>query len=198
MHYRAILQGLTVLTVSSRLTKDPKVSVLVIEAGGDKHTDPRVNDVRTYGLAFYSELDWNIISTLVPRQNDTGLLLVVGRMLGGSGSLDHASWTKGPSSQYDLLPMLTGGDSWAWESFNNYMFKAEHFNLPDAQDTAIGAQYHPGYHGFEGPIDVSLQTAFSIRLRKRHFKLHRRSGRVGRSTMMLRTAWRMVLPLSQA
>ncbi|KAI7060023.1 hypothetical protein KC352_g43819, partial [Hortaea werneckii] len=88
--------GLTGLTVASRLSEDPDISVLVIEAGYDNHNDPRVYDVRTYGEAFESELDWNITSTPVPWQNDTGLLLVAGRTLGGSGSINGASWTKGP------------------------------------------------------------------------------------------------------
>lgn len=100
--------GLTGLVVASRLSEDPEISVLVIENGNDDHEDPRVNDVRTYGAAFESELDFNLTSTPVPWQNDNGLLLVAGRTLGGSGSINGASWTKGDKTQYDLLPVLTG------------------------------------------------------------------------------------------
>lgn len=88
--------GLTGLTVASKLTEDRKISVLVIEAGQDYHEDPRVNDVRTYGQAFNSELDWNITSTPVAWQDGAELPLIAGKMLGGSGSLNGASWTKGP------------------------------------------------------------------------------------------------------
>ncbi|KAK5688442.1 hypothetical protein LTS10_000420 [Elasticomyces elasticus] len=77
--------GLTGLTVASRLSEDPDIHVLVIEAGGDDHNDPRVYDVRTYGQAFDTHLDWNITSTPVPWQNNTRLDLVAGRTLGGSG-----------------------------------------------------------------------------------------------------------------
>ncbi|KAK4555824.1 hypothetical protein LTR86_007044 [Recurvomyces mirabilis] len=148
--------GLTGLTVASKLTEDPNISVLVIEAGEDRHEDPRINDVRTYGHAFQTELDWNITSTPVVWQNNTGLPLVAGRMLGGSGSLNGASWTKGPSSQYDLLPMLIGDDSWKWENFNQYMLEAEHFNRPDADDSSKGADHTPQSHGQEGEVEVSF------------------------------------------
>jgi choline dehydrogenase len=79
--------GLTGLTVASRLTEDPNISVAVIEAGEDKHLDPRVYDVRTYGEAFGTELDTNLTSTPVVWQNNTNLQLVAGHMLGGSDSL---------------------------------------------------------------------------------------------------------------
>ncbi|KAI7284120.1 GMC oxidoreductase [Hortaea werneckii] len=148
--------GLTGLTVASRLSEDPNIAVLVIEAGYDNHNDPRVYDVRTYGEAFESELDWNITSTPVPWQNGTGLLLVAGRTLGGSGSINGASWTKGPASQYDVLPLLTGDDSWGWDGLNEYMLIAENFSLPEPREIASGARYDPAYHGQGGPVEVSF------------------------------------------
>lgn len=150
--------GLTGLTVASRLSEDPDISVLVIEAGYDNHADPLVNDVRTYGQAFGSELDHGIRSTPVPWQDDPdGLLLVAGKTLGGSGSLNGASWTKGAASQYDLLPMLTGDPSWGWEEFNEHMLKAEHFIPPSVNQTVgRGAHFSSGFHGYEGPIEVAF------------------------------------------
>ncbi|KAK4543882.1 hypothetical protein LTR36_004656 [Oleoguttula mirabilis] len=139
-----------------RLTEDANITVLVIEAGYDNHADPRVNDVRTYGQAFGSELDWNLTSTPISWQNGSVLPLVAGRTLGGSGSINGASWTKGASSQYDLLPLLTGDDSWGWESFNQYMLLAEHFNPPGEDEIARGAQFDPDSHGENGPVQVSF------------------------------------------
>lgn len=94
--------GLTGLSVASRLTEDPSITVLVIEAGQDNHLDQRVYDVRTYGAAFGSELDHNLTSTPVASQNGSRLQLVAGHTLGGSGSINGASWTKGASSQVRL------------------------------------------------------------------------------------------------
>lgn len=150
--------GLTGLVVASRLSEDPDISVLVIENGQDDHEDPRVNDVRTYGEAFESELDYNLTSTPVPWQNDTGLLLVAGRTLGGSGSLNGASWTKGDKTQYDLLPVLTGDDSWSFDALNEIMLDIEDFHEPTEEQVAKGAQYADEFHGRDGVVQVSFPS----------------------------------------
>ena len=148
--------GLTGLVVASRLSEDPKISVLVIENGNDDHEDPRVNDVRTYGEAFESELDFNLTSTPVPWQNDTGLLLVAGRTLGGSGSINGASWTKGDKTQYDLLPALTGDDSWSFDALNEIMLSIEDFHEPTEEHIAKGADFKSEFHGRDGMVQVSF------------------------------------------
>jgi choline dehydrogenase len=148
--------GLTGLVVASRLSEDPEISVLVIENGNDDHDDPRVNDVRTYGAAFESELDFNLTSTPVPWQNDTGLLLVAGKTLGGSGSINGASWTKGDKTQYDLLPVLTGDDSWSFDALNEIMLSIEDFHEPTGEHIAKGANFTSEFHGQDGMVQVSF------------------------------------------
>jgi choline dehydrogenase len=148
--------GLTGLVVASRLSEDPSISVLVIEGGGDDHEDPRVNDVRTYGEAFGSDLDYNLTSTPVPWQNNTGLALVAGKTLGGSGSINGASWTKGDKTQYDLLPILTGDDSWSFDALNKIMLDIEEFHGPTPEQVAKGAQYEEEFHGRDGIVQVSF------------------------------------------
>lgn len=148
--------GLTGLVVASRLSEDPNISVLVIEGGNDDHEDPRVNDVRTYGEAFASELDYNLTSTPVPWQNNTGLPLVAGKTLGGSGSINGASWTKGDKTQYDLLPILTGDDSWSFDALNEIMLDIEDFQEPTEEHVLKGAQYVEKFHGRNGSVQVSF------------------------------------------
>lgn len=90
-------------------------------------------------------------------QNGSTLNLVAGKMLGGSDSLNGASWTKGAKSQYDLLPALTGDDSWGWDGFNEYMLKAEHFHAPtEDQRDDKGAYFDSYSHGYSGPVQVSF------------------------------------------
>lgn len=154
--------GLTGLAVASRLTEDPNISVLVLEAGNDDHNDPRIYDVRTYSEAFETDLDYNMTSTPIPWRNNETLPMAAGKTLGGSGSINGASWTKGPKTQYDLLPYLTGDNSWGFDVFNSKMLDAEHFNPPSPELKAKGAMYDLDFHGNNGNVQVSFaQGMFS-------------------------------------
>lgn len=148
--------GLTGLTVASRLSENPTIRVLVIEGGKDNHNDPRVYDVRTYGQAFESDLDYNMTSTNISWRNGTKLPMAAGNTLGGSGSINGASWTKGPKTQYDLLPLLTGDESWGWDGLNQFMLGAEHFYAPLNELKSKGADYDGHEHGFSSPVQVSF------------------------------------------
>jgi choline dehydrogenase len=57
--YIVVGGGLAGITVAARLTENPAITVLLVEAGADDRTDPRVYDIYTYGQAFGSDLDWN-------------------------------------------------------------------------------------------------------------------------------------------
>lgn len=148
--------GLTGLTVASRLSESPWIRVLVIEGGQNNYNDPRIYDVRTYGQAFESDLDYNMTSTPISWRNGTKLPMAAGKTLGGSGSINGGSWTKGPKTQYDLLPLLTGDESWGWDGLNQYMLGAEHFYAPPDELKAKGADYHGHKHGFSGPVPVAF------------------------------------------
>ena len=120
--------GLAGLTVASLLSEDDDISVLVIEAGYSRHEDPLVYNVRPYGQAFNTELDYAFSSTPLSFSDQRTLKLAGVKMLGGSGSLNGASWTEGPETQYAQLPMLTGDDFWSFDIFNEYVLRAEKFD----------------------------------------------------------------------
>ncbi|ORY61805.1 uncharacterized protein BCR38DRAFT_347929 [Pseudomassariella vexata] len=154
--------GVTGLTVASKLSEDPSIRVLVVEGGSNDWDDAMVHDIRTYGQAFGTYLDYNLTSTPISWRNGETLPMIAGHTLGGSGSINGASWTKAPKSQYDLLPLVTGDESWAFDSFNEIMLSAEKFTPPTQALTSKGANYVPAYHGTNGNVSVSFaQGIFS-------------------------------------
>lgn len=56
--YIVVGAGLTGTTVAARLAESSSITVLLVEAGGDDRTDPRVYDIYNYGEAYGTELDW--------------------------------------------------------------------------------------------------------------------------------------------
>lgn len=50
--------GTAGLVLSARLSENPNVKVLVIEAGADQHDDPRVNTPGMWSTLIKSSSDW--------------------------------------------------------------------------------------------------------------------------------------------
>lgn len=57
--YIVVGGGLAGAVVSGRLTEDPSVTVLMIEAGGDDRKNPLIYDIYQYGSAFGTNLTWS-------------------------------------------------------------------------------------------------------------------------------------------
>ncbi|GMK58685.1 hypothetical protein CspeluHIS016_0601270 [Cutaneotrichosporon spelunceum] len=151
--YIVVGGGLAGLTVANRLS-ELNATVLVIEAGNDDRKDERVYDITKYGAAFSSDLDWHWPTA-------DGKAIMGGKTLGGSSSINGATWTRAGREAYDALPRFHGGiqgeGRWAWDSMSAYMRKSEAFRPPEAWQVAAGAGYNPSFHGGNGPV----QTRFS-------------------------------------
>ncbi|WRT65517.1 uncharacterized protein IL334_002462 [Kwoniella shivajii] len=144
--------GLGGLVVANRLSENPDISVLVIEAGSDNRDDPRVYDPYQYSAAFNTELDWNWPSS-------QGRYIKGGKTLGGSTSINGLAQTRGQKAQYDSLASFLGGDdrngTWIWEGMFFGMLKSEGFSSPNDNQKQAGASANPAYHNTSGPLQVT-------------------------------------------
>ncbi|KAB5588733.1 Glucose oxidase [Ceratobasidium theobromae] len=151
--YVVVGGGLTGLTVASRVSEVPGVTVLVVEAGRDDRADPRVYDIYSYGQAFNSDLNWNWPA-------DQGKSIPGGKTLGGSTSINGGAYTRGIAAQYDAWSaLLSDSDKnlgWNWDNLFGYMKKSESFTPPDAGQVKKGANYVSDYHGSSGPVHVKF------------------------------------------
>ncbi|KAJ7030825.1 alcohol oxidase [Mycena alexandri] len=151
--YVVIGGGLGGLTVAGRLTEDPSVTVLVVEAGGDDRDNPEVYDIYEFGVALGGPLDWNFPA-------EDGRTISGGRTLGGSSSINGGSWTRGSVAQYDawatLLEPSDAEVGWNWEGMLHYMKKSENFMPPTPDQVVKGAESIPAVHGSTGPVHAAF------------------------------------------
>jgi len=129
--------------LAARLTEDPDVSVLLLEAGG-----PDANENIHVPLGYLklggTELDWGYFTAPEPRCNGRRIALPRGRVLGGSSSVNAMVYIRGNPRDYDDWEV----PGWAWADLLPYFLKAE--------DNERGASQ---WHGVGGPLAVSEQRS---------------------------------------
>ena len=129
--------------LAARLSEDPDVSVLLLEAG-----PPDVNQNIHVPLGYLklarTEVDWDYDSAPEPHCNGRRIDLPRGKVLGGSSSTNAMIYIRGNRRDYDDW----GAPGWAWDDLFPYFLKAE--------DNERGASE---WHAAGGPLPVSDQRS---------------------------------------
>ncbi|KAF8875348.1 alcohol oxidase [Gymnopilus junonius] len=142
--------------VANRLTENPAVSVLVLEAGGLPDSDLNVS------VPFFctratpnSIVDWNYTTLAQPGLNNRSTPYPRGHTLGGSSSVNFVIYSRGSSDDFDRYARLSGDPKWNWNALQPYFKKNERFSPPADHHNTTG-QFNPAVHGFDGINGVSL------------------------------------------
>src|SRR3954447_27069089 len=86
--------------LANRLTEDPDVSVLLIEAGGPD-SNALVHIPATFSALFSTAQDWGTSPGLEPHCNGRRIYLPRGKVLGGSSSINAMIYIRGNRADYD-------------------------------------------------------------------------------------------------
>ena len=124
--------------LANRLTEDPDVSVLLIEAGGPD-TNELVHLPAAFSALYRSAQDWDHSTIYEPYANDRRVYLPRGRVLGGSSSINAMVYIRGNPIDYDGW-----GAGWTWEEMLPYFKRAEDNERGESE-----------FHGAGGPLSVS-------------------------------------------
>ena len=126
-------------TLAARLTEDPGVRVLLLEAGG-KDRSPNIKIPAAFGKQFHTKLDWGYSTVPQAGCANRELFSPRGRALGGSSSMNAMLYVRGRPIDYDLWES-EGAAGWGWNDVEPYFRRAE--------DYAAGADE---IHGAGGPL----------------------------------------------
>lgn len=128
--------------LANRLSADPHVTVLVLEAGGpDKRQEVRMP--AAFPKLFQSAVDWAYYTEEEPHMHNRILYWPRGKMLGGSSAMNAMIYMRGHRANYDGWEHL-GNEGWNYEAVLLYFKKAEN-----------NARLTSPYHGRSGPLLVS-------------------------------------------
>lgn len=128
--------------LAARLSEDPAVQVVVLEAGAPDAA-MEIHIPAAFGKLFKSKWDWDFQTEPEPGLDGRTVYLPRGRMLGGSSSMNAMIYMRGSRLDYDEWEGL-GLEGWGWSDVLPYFLKAE--------DNERGAS---DLHGAGGPLRVS-------------------------------------------
>ena len=132
--------------LANRLSQDPDVSVLLLEAGGkDSWIWIHIPVGYLYCIG-NPRTDWCYRTEAEQGLGGRSILYARGRVLGGSSSINAMIYMRGQTRDYDEWARLSGDDSWRWDQVLPLFKRSEdHWRGGDA------------FHGSGGELRVEQQ-----------------------------------------
>ncbi|SMD26432.1 GMC family oxidoreductase N-terminal domain-containing protein [Kibdelosporangium aridum] len=100
--YIVVGSGPAGTVLASRLSEDRRVSVVLLEAGGEN-----TNEVSRIQGAFFrvwgTEYDWAYSTTSQPELGGRAIAQPRGRVIGGSAAINVGAWLRGVPADYDSM-----------------------------------------------------------------------------------------------
>jgi choline dehydrogenase len=141
--YIVVGAGSAGCAVAARLSEDPSVRVLLLEAGA-RDRNPWLHVPIGYAKTMYHPtLSWNLKTEPEPELEGRSIPWPRGRVLGGSSAINGLIYIRGQHADYDHWRQL-GCTGWSFEDVLPYFRRAE--------DQERGAD---ALHGKGGPLAVS-------------------------------------------
>ena len=128
--------------VAGRLAERPNTSVIVLEAGGEDSS--LIYKVPGIGFlaSFEQSSNWGFQTEPMAELGGRGLVLLQGRIVGGSSSINGMVYTRGHPSEYDLWRQM-GCEGWAFRDVLPY------FKRLEAREGGSDE-----WHGRDGPVTL--------------------------------------------
>jgi choline dehydrogenase len=128
--------------LAHRLSADPSLRVLLVEAGGSDRSPLIRAPGGLLPIMISGAFNWGYVSTPQKHLNDRVLYLPRGKVLGGSSSTNGMVYCRGTRGDFDEWSRL-GNPGWSFAEVLPYFRRAETHELGES-----------AYHGGSGPLRI--------------------------------------------
>lgn len=133
--------------LANRLSEDPAVSVLLLEAGGrDWH--PLIHMPAGFAKMTKGIASWGWSTVPQTHMKDRVFRYTQAKVIGGGSSINAQIYTRGNARDYDAWEKEEGLTGWGYRDVLPYFKRAEN-----------NERYANDYHGYGGPLGVSNPSA---------------------------------------
>ncbi|XP_065168221.1 choline dehydrogenase, mitochondrial-like isoform X1 [Atheta coriaria] len=140
--------------VASRLSENPKWTVLLLEAGGYPPIDAQIPSV-FINLQSDPLYDWEYLTeksnTSCLGQRNGACIWNRGKMLGGSSAVNAMMYVRGNPVDYDEWADITDDPTWKWDNVLRYFKKSENVRYPPLRESEA--------RGKDGPLHTTKYIA---------------------------------------
>ncbi|NMD57197.1 MULTISPECIES: GMC family oxidoreductase [Tsukamurella] len=140
--YIVVGAGSAGAVMAARLSEDPGVTVLLLEAGGEADAD-EVHIPLAFSALFKTKWDWNYTTTPQKHLDDRPTYWPRMKALGGCSSMNAMIYIRGNRADFDAWESEYGAQGWSYDDVLPYFIKAEN-NTARRDD----------FHGTRGPLNV--------------------------------------------
>lgn len=137
--------------LASRLSEDPKTSVILTEAG-PRDNNPLVHiPIGFSNLLYNPKLNWGFETTAQDYLESRRIDWPRGKLIGGSSSINGMIWVRGDEKDFDDWAVAAADARWSWQGCQKYFQLCE--DAPENSDPRLGRG---------GMIPLSVTSANNI------------------------------------
>ncbi|QSZ30689.1 hypothetical protein DSL72_000247 [Monilinia vaccinii-corymbosi] len=143
--------------LANRLTEDPNLTVLLLEAGEDNNEDPRIKTPALSGLLWGdTRFDWQYLSEPQAYLHGHTIHHPRGKLVGGSSAINNLALIYPNRASLDGWAKL-GNESWVWNHMAPYFQQFQAVNPPSQEiQEFLGIDYMDKRIQGSGPIQCSF------------------------------------------
>ncbi len=140
--------------LANRLSQDPNITVILLEAGSDGSDNADIYTPGHAGELQSSRYSWNYTSQPDPRRGGIAPRFPQGRGLGGGTSINFMAYSRGAASVYDQWAKESGNDRLSFGKLLQMFQLSTNLTMPSLTDYPTAA--NPAVYG-NGPLQVSYE-----------------------------------------